>query len=42
MLYDLYLSTNVVQRAVIAQEQIVRRIAENGSCVVVGNSDEIR
>ena len=38
MLYDLYLSTNVVQRAVIAQEQVIRAIADNGSCVIVGRA----
>ena len=38
VLYDLYLSTNVVQRAVIAQEEIIRAIADNGSCVIVGRA----
>lgn len=38
LLYDLYLSTNVVQRAVIAQEQVIRAIADNGSCVIVGRA----
>lgn len=38
MLYDLYLSTNVVRQAVIAQEQIIRRIADNGACVIVGRA----
>ena len=38
MLYDLYLSTNVVQRAVIAQEEVIRAIADNGSCVIVGRA----
>ncbi len=38
MLYDLYLSTNVVQRAVLAQEQVIRAIADNGSCVIVGRA----
>lgn len=38
MLYDLYLSTNVVQRAVIAQEQIIRSIADSGSCVIIGRA----
>ncbi len=36
--YDLYLSTQVVQQAVAAQETILRRIAENGSCVIVGRA----
>ncbi|MBQ8598017.1 MAG: MATE family efflux transporter [Lachnospiraceae bacterium] len=38
VLYDLYLSTNVVRRAVIAQEQIIRKIADNGACVIVGRA----
>ena len=38
MLYDLYLSTNVVQHAVIAQEKVIRTIADNGSCVIVGRA----
>ena len=38
VLHELYLSTNVVRRAVVAQEQIIRRIAENGSCVIVGRA----
>ncbi len=38
ILYDLYLSTNVVQRAVIAQEQVIQAIADNGSCVIVGRA----
>ena len=38
ILHDLYLSTNVVQQAVIAQEKIIREIAESGSCVIVGRA----
>lgn len=38
VLYDLYLSTNVVRQAVIAQEQIIRKIADNGACVIVGRA----
>lgn len=38
VLYDLYLSTNVVQRAVVAQEEIIREIADHGSCVIVGRA----
>ena len=34
----LYLSTDVVQRAVLAQEKMIRKIAENGSCVIVGRA----
>ncbi len=38
MLYNLYLSTKVVRLAVIAQHQILEKIAENGSCVIVGRA----
>lgn len=38
VLYDLYMSTRVVQTAVLAQHKIIRRIAENGSCVIVGRA----
>lgn len=38
ILRDLYLSSHAVQRAVAAQEQIIRRIADNGSCVIVGRA----
>ncbi len=38
MLHDLYLSTNVVQQAVIAQEKIIREIADHGACVIVGRA----
>ena len=36
--HNLYLSTDVIQRAVIAQEKVIKRIAENGSCVIVGRA----
>ena len=36
LLYNLYLSTNVGQQSVIAQEKILRKIADKGSCVIVG------
>ena len=36
--HKLYLSTDVVQRAVVAQEQVIKRIAEMGSCVIVGRA----
>lgn len=36
--HSLYLSTNVVQQAVTAQDKIIRRIADNGSCVIVGRA----
>lgn len=35
-LYDLYSGTNVVKMAMIAQEKIIRKIADNGACVIVG------
>ena len=37
-LHELYLSTDVVQQAVTAQDRILHRIAENGSCVIVGRA----
>ncbi len=38
ILHDLYLSTKVVRHAVTAQYKIIRKIAENGSCVIVGRA----
>ncbi len=38
ILYDLYASTHVVQLAISAQDKIIRKIADNGSCVIVGRS----
>ena len=38
MLYDLYASTQVVQLAISAQDKIIRKIADQGSCVIVGRS----
>ena len=37
-LKSLYLSTEVVQQAIVAQNSIIRRIADNGSCVIVGRA----
>ena len=37
-LRELYLSSQVVQRAIAAQEQIIRKVADNGSCVIVGRA----
>lgn len=37
-LYNLYLSTKVVRLAVTAQHKIIERIAQNGSCVIVGRA----
>ena len=38
ILRELYLSTRVVQYAIHAQEQILKKIADNGSCVIVGRA----
>ncbi len=38
VLHGLYLSTDVVQRAVVAQEKVIKQIAEQGSCVIVGRA----
>ncbi len=38
VLYNLYLSTNVGQQSVIAQEKILRKIADKGSCIIVGRA----
>ena len=38
MLHSLYLSTDVVQQAVVAQDKVIRKIADNGSCVIVGRA----
>lgn len=35
---ELYLSTNAVQQAIAAQDQVIRRIADAGSCVIVGRA----
>lgn len=35
---DLYLSTQAVQHAIVAQDRIIRKIADEGSCVIVGRS----
>jgi cytidylate kinase len=37
-MHELYLSTDVVRQAIIAQEKIIRKIADNGSCVIVGRA----
>lgn len=38
ILHDLYLSTTAVQQAVTAQEQIIRKIADQGACIIVGRA----
>lgn len=35
---ELYLSTNVVQQAIIAQEKVINKIADAGSCIIVGRA----
>ncbi len=35
---DLYLSTAAVSEAIIAQDRIIKRIADNGACVIVGRA----
>ena len=40
VLYDLYLSTTVVKQSIIAQEQIIRKIADMGACVIVGRTSD--
>ncbi len=37
-LRTLYLSTDVVRQAIVAQDKIIRKIADNGSCVIVGRA----
>ena len=38
VLRDLYLSTGAVRYAMDAQREIIRKIADNGSCVIVGRA----
>lgn len=38
LLKDLYLSSTPVQNAIVAQNKIIRKIADNGSCVIVGRA----
>ena len=37
-LYNLYLSTKVIHLAVVAQHKIIEKIAQSGSCVIVGRA----
>ena len=39
-LYNLYMSTTPVQYAIEAQEKVIKKIAENGSCVIVGRASD--
>ena len=38
VLHSLYLSTEVVQQVVAAQDKVIRKIADQGSCVIVGRA----
>lgn len=38
LLHSLYLSTDVIQRAVVAQDRVIKKIADQGSCVIVGRA----
>lgn len=38
LLRELYLSTGAVRHAIDAQKKIIQRIADNGSCVIVGRA----
>lgn len=38
IMHDLYLSTQVIQHAIAAQDKIIHKIAAEGSCVIVGKS----
>lgn len=38
MLHSLYLSTDVIQQAIVAQDKVIHEIAANGSCVIVGRA----
>ncbi len=37
---SLYLSSHVVKKAIKAQDEIIRKIADNGSCVIVGRASD--
>ena len=38
IMHELYLSTHVVRKAIIAQYNIIQKIAESGSCMIVGRA----
>ena len=40
VLYDLYVGTDAVKQSIIAQEKIIRKIADNGACVIVGRASD--
>lgn len=35
---ELYLGTNIVQQAIAAQDKVIKKIADSGSCVIVGRA----
>lgn len=35
---ELYLSTNVIQQAIIAQDKVIKMIADAGACVIIGRT----
>ena len=37
---NLYLSSHVVKKAIKAQDEIIRKIVDNGSCVIVGRASD--
>ena len=37
-LHSLYLSTDVIQQGVAAQNKVIRKIADQGSCVIIGRA----
>ena len=38
LMYDLYVSTTPVREAIKAQDKIIKKIADNGSCVIIGRA----
>ena len=38
VLHQVYLSTHVIRQGIIAQEQVLRKIADEGACVLVGRA----
>ena len=40
MLYDLYLSTKAIEQSILAQNKIIRKIADKGACVLVGRASD--
>ncbi len=38
VMYDLYLSTTPVKEAIKAQDKVLKKIAQNGACVIVGRA----